>query len=84
MLTRRFWKGRVAVITATVFVLSLLALNINALVTGKVEVNQSEAWRLWIFGAHQKYYVDTDGDGVDDTVVCKGNGLNCFSIYTPW
>lgn|GEM_PF-1683214 len=84
MLTKRFWRRRAAVVCAMVFILSLFALNIQALVTGKVEVNKAEAWRLWIFGVHKKYSEDTDGDGVEDTVVCKGNGFNCFSIYTPW
>ena len=44
MLIQKFLKKKMTVIVAIVFILSLFAVNLNALVTGKVEVNQAEAW----------------------------------------
>jgi hypothetical protein len=75
MLTNRFWRRRVAVICAMVFMLSLFALNLNALIAGKVEVNQSEAWKLWIFG-----FRHVCGENPDGSVKCCGNGITCITV----
>jgi len=90
MLIQKFWKKRVMVMGAMVFILTLFALNLNALVKGKVEINQAKAWRLWFFGLHTKCegWDDINGNGVKDPgetfIYCCGNGFTCFSFYTPW
>jgi len=63
------------VICAMVFILSLFALNFQALVTGKVEVNQAEALKLWIFGFQR-----VCGENPDGSVNCCGHGITCITV----
>lgn len=75
MLIQKFLKKKMTVIVAIVFILSLFAVNLNALVTGKVEVNQAEAWKLWIFG-----FRHVCGENPDGSVKCCGNGITCITV----
>ncbi len=91
MLIQKFWKKRMALIGAMVFILTLFALNLNALVTGKVEVNQANALRLWFIGFHTIYtaYTDLNGDGDfndpgEEFEYCSGDGIRCIAFYVPW
>lgn len=90
MLMQNFWRKRILVIGAMVFLLTLCALNLNALVRGKVEVNQAQALRLLFIGLHHKdtCWEDFNGNGQKDPgeeyECCKGTGLNCISLYLPW
>jgi len=78
MLIQKFWRKRVMVITAMVFIMTLFALNLNALVKGKVEINQAEAWKFWIFGLH-RVCTGTHSDGTTYEYCCR-NGITCITI----
>ncbi len=73
MLFQKFWRKRLKVIGAMMFVLILFALNLNALLKGKVEVNQADAWKLWILHI-EKVIGPAPGGGV----ICHGNGFDCI------
>jgi diaminopimelate epimerase len=78
MLIQKFWKKRALLIAATVFLLTLFTININALVKGKVESNDANAWKFWIFGLHT-VCTGTNPDG-STYEYCCGNGLRCIII----
>lgn len=73
MYIQKFWKKKVAVIVVAVFVLTILALDLNALLLqGKPEVSQAEAVDFQIHWRHAEV--------INGQVQCPTGGFDCVVI----
>jgi hypothetical protein len=73
MLIQKFWKKKAVLVVAMMFILTIFAINLDTLVKGKVEVNEAQAWNLWIVHIEKAYYDKETG-----RTYCEGNGFSCL------